>query len=85
MPSFFLWQVIKPGVLQAPVVLCAGRENIRANKFCVEVSLHNLGQSIKRKYIYKLLLILELGTRWGRVISVTPWPRFTHPRGKVPQ
>jgi hypothetical protein len=25
----------------------------------------------------QLLLILNLGTRWGWVVSVTPWPRFT--------
>jgi hypothetical protein len=24
-----------------------------------------------------LLLIHDLGTRWGLVVSVTPWPRFT--------
>jgi hypothetical protein len=24
-----------------------------------------------------LLLILDLGTKWGWVVSVTPWPRFT--------
>jgi hypothetical protein len=25
----------------------------------------------------QLLLILNLGTKWGWVVSVTPWPRFT--------
>jgi hypothetical protein len=25
----------------------------------------------------QLLLILNLGTRWGWVVSITPWPRFT--------
>jgi hypothetical protein len=25
----------------------------------------------------QLLLILDLGTRWGWVVSVTPWPRFS--------
>jgi hypothetical protein len=31
----------------------------------------------------QLLLILDLGTRWGWVVSVTPRPRF-YPRGKDP-
>jgi hypothetical protein len=31
----------------------------------------------------KLLLILNLGTRWGWVVSVTPRPRFT-PRERTP-
>jgi hypothetical protein len=31
----------------------------------------------------KLLLILDLGTRWGWVVSVTTWPHFT-PRGRTP-
>jgi hypothetical protein len=30
-----------------------------------------------------LLLIHDLGTRWGLVVSVTPRPRF-YPRGKAP-
>jgi len=28
-----------------------------------------------------LLLVLDLGTRWGWVVSITPWPCFTP--GKV--
>jgi hypothetical protein len=31
-----------------------------------------------------LLLILDLGSRWGWVVSVTPRPRF-YPRGKDPR
>jgi hypothetical protein len=29
----------------------------------------------------KLLLIHDLGTRWGRVVSVTPRPRFAPGKG----
>jgi hypothetical protein len=29
----------------------------------------------------QLLLILDLGTRWGEVLSVTPRPRFTSGKG----
>jgi hypothetical protein len=31
----------------------------------------------------QLLLILDLGTRWGRVVSFTPRPRFS-PRERTP-
>jgi hypothetical protein len=31
----------------------------------------------------QLLLILDLGTRWGWVVSITPWPHFS-PRERTP-
>jgi hypothetical protein len=41
----------------------------------VPTTRHDAMKAFRGDEVY-LLLILDLGTRWGWVVSVTPWPRF---------
>jgi hypothetical protein len=47
------------------------------------IPLHTLHAHGVRGGEVQLLLILNLGTRWGWVVSITPRPRFT-PRERAP-
>jgi hypothetical protein len=71
-------QVLHPQAYKTIIIYETGTNYVQNYVFCVikvkAVPLHTMGCGGGEE-VY-LLLVLDLGTRWGWVVSVTPRPRF---------